>query len=891
MTRAASIPACLSFAVLIANVTPVEAQQQFSEIGKLHLSETRADPTTRSVLAFDADGDGDTDFLALRPTKSVLWIDTGSRRFGDETTARLPFPLSDPTTVAAGDLDGDADPDLVIGRGHLSAETTIVLLNDGKGVFRVASNTPIGKTPARRVLVFDVDGDGDLDVFIASGHDFFGKNGQSRLWLNDGKANFTDVTTTNLPRFDIATNGAANGDLDGDKDSDVVLVQAPARNASATSRVLQNDGSGKFSFVTGAFPSSAEHSNAVALSDVDGDGDLDAFIANEPRQSFGNWIGGDDALWLNDGKAKFARAPAGSIPSALAATRDCKFVDLDSDGLEDLVIARLSTRRQTEQDALWLRTANGKFVDRTSQISSLHERVARSLSVAAVPASAGAVPELYFGTEEARDLISFRDRTGQWTEGNAPTIPLERTETFALVIDDFDGDGDDDFVAGNFDADTLWLGSHPGVAYRRSSSGLPTQPTITTALASFDANADGRTDLLVGKYGIRNRLLLGTASGGLTDRTTFSLPTEQDATTAIAAADLDGDGDIDAIVANEPAFSRSGRNTLLSNDGRAVFADVSSGLPGRQDRSYAVATGDLDGDGLPEIVVGNLGAQNRVLANLGSMRFAEKHSLGMYSEATRAVALGDVDSDGNLDLVVGNSGGRNRLYLGDGRGAFVEAPNALPRSTDDTRAIVLADLDGDGDLDIYFGNASRNATGAVDRLLVGNGKGAFVDASARLPAGLALDSLAVDASDIDSDGDLDLVIGTTRETRVLLNLCSHAWSPYVALMGSAWRLEAAVAPGFATSSYYVLGFVGLDALKNPVAIPGRGILRLDPARSVTLPVIQVLVPGGIVSVPLALPPSSAAFVGKSVHAQMLTIPIAQPQNWRLGGLVVDRLIH
>jgi hypothetical protein len=79
-----------------------------------------------------------------------------------------------------------------------------------------------------------------------------------------------------------------------------------------------------------------------------------------------------------------------------------------------------------------------------------------------------------------------------------------------------------------------------------------------------------------------------------------------------------------------------------------------------------------------------------------------------YSGPTRAVALGDVDGDGDPDAVFGNvfddSNGQNRLYLNDGNGVFMP-PSQIPADRDETFSVALGDLDGDGDVDLVIGNS------------------------------------------------------------------------------------------------------------------------------------------------------------------------------------------
>ena len=152
-------------------------------------------------------------------------------------------------------------------------------------------------------------------------------------------------------------------------------------------------------------------------------------------------------------------------------------------------------------------------------------------------------------------------------------------------------------------------------------------------------------------------------------------------------------------------------------------------LPADSDWTFAVALGDVDGDGDLDIVFGNggyHGEQNRLYLNDGAGTFADVTATHMPvdSDSTTAVALGDVDGDGDLDIVFGNAGycypyypywcftEQNRLYLNDGTGTFTDVTaTRMPTHGDWTEAVALGDVDVAGDLDMSSGSADR--TGSI----------------------------------------------------------------------------------------------------------------------------------------------------------------------------------
>jgi hypothetical protein len=163
--------------------------------------------------------------------------------------------------------------------------------------------------------------------------------------------------------------------------------------------------------------------------------------------------------------------------------------------------------------------------------------------------------------------------------------------------------------------------------------------------------------------------------------------------------DFDGDGDFDLYVAGYGDLGR-----LYRNDGNGQFTDVTAGSGLTAAKSVGAAAGFLDGDLLPEIVVGGFAGPVQIFHNLGGMKFAalgETAGLKAYPR-NEGVALADFDDDGDLDLYVANVDGHNRLYrnrLDDGRFLKVRFPRdgrvnvgAVARLSRDGRQLAIQEV-------------------------------------------------------------------------------------------------------------------------------------------------------------------------------------------------------
>jgi len=156
--------------------------------------------------------------------------------------------------------------------------------------------------------------------------------------------------------------------------------------------------------------------------------------------------------------------------------------------------------------------------------------------------------------------------------------------------------------------------------------------------------------------------------------------------------------------------------------------------------------GDVNGDGLPDIVIGNFGskAQNFLWINSpgkpGYFMDFTTEGLPAMEDQTQAIKLVDLNGDGTLDMVVGNEVPPNRLFLNDGKGKFTDHLERLELLVPlYTREVSVFDANRDGHLDILFVNLTSNGSqrdkNPTARLLVNAGKGNFKDeTSKRIPA-------------------------------------------------------------------------------------------------------------------------------------------------------------
>jgi hypothetical protein len=303
------------------------------------------------------------------------------------------------------------------------------------------------------------------------------------------------------------------------------------------------------------------------------------------------------------------------------------------------------------------------------------------------------------------------------------------------------------------------------------------------ATAAGDVNDDGYVDVFVGSFADRpvedyqergadgpapDRLLLGSPDGFTLDET---FPGELARTSGAAFADLDGDGDLDLVVARNPRDEERGRapTVVLENDG-GHFGTVTTLDAERGARSIGVL--DFDADGLLDLFVVEdrfTNGRSALFRNLGGFEFEDAtESAGLPTDlAGLGVAAVDLTRDTRPDLFVS---GDNRLFVNDG-GSFVEAEGPFAWETfgdeDDPAGVAAADVDADGWIDLVVGQ-HYNSTLDFDRLVPvrlylnggvdDDGAPVFEDVTdAAGLAGLPTKAPHVELADIDGDSDVDIV--------------------------------------------------------------------------------------------------------------------------------------
>ncbi len=312
-----------------------------------------AEFTHNGVALGDLDQDGDLDAYVITyyTQPDQVWLNDGKGNFTDSGQT-IDDGKWGSTSISLIDLDGDGDLDAFVTHNGSDPNSNDVWLNDGDGIFS-STEQSLRDGDACGATVGDIDGDGDFDVFVANPW-----NGADMVIINDGNANFSN---TEQKIGDLFNCSVSLGDIDHDGDIDAFLGDACNANrggcpqgvsdsSGRNAELWLNNGNGIFTKTQQLFasPSSVD----VEFGDLNSDGSLDIFIAGT-----GNFYrGAPNRIWLNDGTGVFSDTEQSLGNST---SNDVTLGDLDGDGDIDVFVAN----GREHPNKIWLNDGAGIFTD------------------------------------------------------------------------------------------------------------------------------------------------------------------------------------------------------------------------------------------------------------------------------------------------------------------------------------------------------------------------------------------------------------------------------------------------------------------------------------------------------------------------------------------------
>lgn len=293
------------------------------------------------VQTADLNDDGFLDIvLAIEWAPNVILWGNEDGKFYDSHSLKLSKNLYDSEDVAIADFNNDGLLDLVFAAED--DQNHEYYINKGRGYFEEVKNK-FPKFISNAVVAYDFNNDGFYDLL-------FGNQGQNRLFLNDGQGNFSDKTSSRLPKDNKTTQDIALVDIDNNGAIDLIIGNEDGY------QIWMNQGNGYFKDETDvrfATTDTIEIRKIIAI-DANNDGYKDLFICavssdnSKPKQ---------DRLLLNDGKGKFFDFTETHLPKQNVETLDAVVYDINNDGAADLILAHMGK----QQPSVLINDKTGKF--------------------------------------------------------------------------------------------------------------------------------------------------------------------------------------------------------------------------------------------------------------------------------------------------------------------------------------------------------------------------------------------------------------------------------------------------------------------------------------------------------------------------------------------------
>jgi len=316
------------------------------------------------------------------------------------------------------------------------------------------------------------------------------------------------------------------------------------------------------------------------------------------------------------------------------------------------------------------------------------------------------IQDLVIADRNDRLVVMFGSGTGAFSAPVSYAVPAGSTP-FQVVVADLNGDGKPDVVSCNGGAQTVSVFLNDG-----SGALLPPATFVAggfapslNSIAVGDATGDGIPDIIAGVFTTSGMIsiLAGDGAGGFSAPVLFSA--SQFGVRSIAAADLDGDGSLDVVTAHSDGRIVATFGPFTTSGGSSRFEGINPGSPG------ALILRDLNSDGRPDIAVADVECKCvAVLTALGSRSFSSpaRFRIGVGTERPIGLASGDLTGDGLMDLVTANDRANSISVLvnvGPGFRMAVRSPFSVSGGV---TSVANGDLNGDGFVDSVAVTGSGN---------------------------------------------------------------------------------------------------------------------------------------------------------------------------------------
>ena len=788
------------------------------------------------VSAGDVNGDSLPDlYFSSNLDSNRLYLNRGNFTFEDVTAkAGVGGPPGWKTGVTMADVNGDGRLDIYVSAvRYLSMQgRNMLYMNNGDGTFtdRAEQYGLAHAGYSTQAAFFDYDADGDLDMLLlshsthteraigdATRRDVRNETAGGRLYRNDG-ATFTDVSAAagiyggvdgyglGLVVSDLNQDGCPDLYVANDFQEQDFLYYNTCRKRFTESIATATGHTSRFSMGVDAADVNNDGRPDIVVGDMlpEREDILKSSASSESYSLFKLRVRAGyhpqyarNTLQINRGNGMFSEVGFLAGVEATDWTWSLLFADLDDDGMKDLFVTSGIFRRPNDLDYI-------NYIGADQVQASLAKGVSReNLPLLRQMPTVPVINHAYRNDGE----LHFTDMATAWG--------LARPGySNGAAYADLDNDGALDLVVNNYDA--------PASIFRNRSRQRSQNGWLTVSLRGAGKNTAG--------IGTKVRIVQGARQQFLEQSPTRGFQSSVDQRLHFG---LGRDSVIDSLIVIWPDRRFQILTNVIGNrrltlsqreaSGRwdysrgttapTIFSDLTDSVRtgwahvendfNDMDREPlmphllsgqgpALASGDVNGDGLDDLYVGGAKWQpGRLLLQRSDGAFVASDSAlfaaDSITEEVDAVFF-DANGDGKPDLYVVTAGNefwgarkelKDRLYINAGSGHFTLSTDGLPNIFENGSCVAPGDYDGDGDLDLFVGSrvvARQYGLSPRSQLLRNDGRGKFTDVTEQVAPSLLTAGMVTSGAWVDPDGDgkRDLIIaGEWMPVRVLKQLAGR----------------------------------------------------------------------------------------------------------------------
>ncbi len=691
----------------------------------------------RTVIAADIDGDGDLDPIgASLGGNKASWFENSGTVPPTFTERVITTNAQDARECFAIDMDADGDIDVIVASRQDNKIAWHENLGGGAAwVEHVVASNVIGSWSA---WAADIDGDGDMDVLSA------GRDDDLISWhenVDGAGLNWNKrivYSSANRAQKSIAA------DVDGDGDLDILSA------SGADSKIAwhENKGGSPITWTNHVIVTNASNAKWVKVADVNADGRLDVLSASE-----GN---GQIRWYRNNGGTPptFTQFLIGNISGAKVVEP----IDFDADGDIDMLSCGIGLDQIAYHENL-----GGDPILWTTQIIST--AADNPLTVFPADLDLDGDPDLLSASFMDNKIAWYENRSihRSWKTSAMSTIFLGglTTGSWDVAIADLDRDGRKDVVSAQPYSNTILFHRQVGTQPPTwESSNVSISAPSVRSVAVGDINRDGLPDIAAATENDNGVSYWRNLGGSPPTFSRILVSSFISGARAVVLSDLDLDGDLDMA-----SCGRAGDVVAWHrNMGAGVPAWETYTITGAADGAECIATGDVNGDGLPDLVTGWENADTVALhRNLGGAPTQwSTDIIATGIDGPLSVALADIDHDGDLD-VVSVGANMNSVQWHENLGGDVPTWTLRMAAMNviGAQCVAATDIDQDGDVDFVVGAASEDRIIVLEN--VGGAPPTFVR---RETVGQPDFPRALAIADLDANGQLDIAFASRSDGRV-----------------------------------------------------------------------------------------------------------------------------